>query len=355
MASQISADYSQIRFPRAHPDPVGSGYIKQSPEDFFVDETLSFSFTGEGEHSYLKIRKTGQNTMWVVGVLARHFNVKERDIGFAGLKDRQAVTTQWFSLLARSITPEKIQSFNEDGVEILDVQRHSGKLRKGAIKYNHFRIIVRELKAAKIDVEKRLHDIASGGVPNYFDEQRFGKERQNLIAASKLFSGELRPQNYRRRLYLSAARSWLFNHVLAERVKQGYWSSGLDGDVFILDGSRKFFHEEKLTDELVQRLADHDIHPTGPLWGRGELPTSSVAKDLELQVLADWRSWCEKLEQAGMKQQRRATRIIPVKLQFKYDEVSKILELTFNLPAGAYATNILRELVDVKESINSIT
>ena len=342
--------FLQKIFPRAYPEPVGSGCIKQFPEDFIVDEELSFPFTGEGEHAYLKVRKTNQNTMWVIGVLSKYFSVKERDIGYAGLKDRHAVTTQWFSLLAKSATPEKIELFKEEGIEIIDVQRHSGKLRKGAIKYNRFRIVIRELDVDELTIQERMQSIISSGVPNYFDEQRFGRQRQNLVAAQKMFSGELRVRRPKKRIYLSAVRSWLFNLVLAERIDRGCWATGLDGDVFMLDGSKKYFHEEKVDAILDQRLAKHDIHPTGPLWGEGVLETSLSARQLEMNVLDEWNEWCKQLENARMKQQRRACRIIPDELQYSYSENERLFEIAFNLPAGAYATNLIKEIINVNNA-----
>lgn len=337
----------QNRFTRAYPEPLGHGLIKQSPEDFKVDEELSFPLTGEGEHVYLKIRKTGTNTMWVLDSLARNFSVKPRDIGYAGLKDRHAVTTQWFSVPAKAVDSDKLEIYQEDGVEILDTQRHRGKLRQGAIRHNRFRIIVSELVADEKLIQQRLKQVKKSGVPNYFDEQRFGRQRQNLLAADKLFCGELKAKKAKRRIYLSAARAWLFNLILAERVTSHCWSTGLDGDVFMLEGSKRFFHEERFTDELAQRLAVNDIHPTAPLWGAGDLQSSAAAEDMELRVLAGWPDWCRELEKAGMKQQRRATRVVPGNLEYEYDPVMKNLTLCFELPAGSYATNLLRELVSL--------
>lgn len=332
-------------FTRAYPDSLGYGLIKQSPEDFKVDEELSFPFSGNGEHVYLKICKTGQNTMWVLDSLARHFSVKPRDIGYAGLKDRNAVTTQWFSLLAKVATPDKIDSYREEGVEIINAQRHSGKLRQGAIRYNRFRIVISELVADEKKIQQRIQRVKKSGVPNYFDEQRFGRQRHNLLAADKLFCGELQAKKAKRRIYLSAARAWLFNLVLAERITSNCWSNGLDGDVFMLEGSKRFFHEERYTEQLEHRLADNDIHPTGPLWGVGDLQTSAAARDLELRVLSDWQEWRHELEQAGMKQQRRATRVVPGALEYDYNSITRRLTLGFDLPAGSYATNLLKELV----------
>ena len=336
-------------FPRAFPESIGVGRIKQLPDDFVVEEELAFPFSGEGEHVYLQIRKTSQNTMWAAGLLAKHFSVKERDIGYAGLKDRHAITTQWMSLPAKFATDEKIKSFACPDIDIIDVQRHTGKLRKGAIKNNRFKIIVRNIKINDAELKQRLESIIQTGVPNYFDEQRFGLHRQNLIAAEKMFKGEFRPRRAKQRLYLSAARSWLFNLILAKRVITKCWSSGLDGDVFILDGSKKYFHAEYMDEILANRIIANDIHPTAALWGCGELQTTSEARRLELSIFDNWTAWCRQLEKSRMNQQRRALRVMPGDLQHVYDSNNQLLELCFSLPAGAYATNVIRELISIED------
>ena len=344
------SDRFNLNFPKVHPEAVGSGIIKSSPKDFIVDEVLSFPFTQEGEHAYLKIKKTGQNTLWVINQLARHFGIKARDIGYAGLKDRYAVTTQWISLMARHVTDAKLASLAIDGIEILEVQHHRGKLRHGAIKCNNFIIQVNKFNVDKHAVAERLQALIKSGFPNYFDEQRFGSDRQNLVAVDKLFKRQIQPKKTVARIYISAARSWLFNLVLAARVKQGSWSTGLDGDIYMLNGSKRFFHEAEVSDVIQQRLADNDIHPTGPLWGVGEIQTTSRAKELEMQVLSGWVDWRFHLEEAGMKQQRRTTRTVPGNLQYQYDDVRHSLKLSFSLPAGAYATCLLREIGEIEDA-----
>jgi len=340
----LSSLFQQL-FPAAYSPAVGSGKLKQFAEDFIVIETLSFPFTGEGEHGYLKIRKTGQNTQWVCQRLARHFSVKERDIGYAGLKDRHAVTTQWFSLPYKNISDEKIAAFIEEGIEILEWQRHSGKLRKGAIKYNQFEITLRDVKLDSDELAERLILIKQQGVPNYFDDQRFGRQRQNLTAFNDMVEGKFKPKRHKQRIYISAARSWLFNQVLAKRVEQNNWATGIAGDVYQLDGSKKVFATDVLDDEICQRLMENDIHPTAPLWGVGDLMTALDAQNFETTVLQDWQGWCNQLEQAGLKQQRRATRVIPIEFEYDYNQDQKRLTLSFKLPSGAYATNLVGEII----------
>jgi tRNA pseudouridine13 synthase len=187
--------------------------------------------------------------------------------------------------------------------------------------------------------------IASQGVPNYFGEQRFGIRRQNLQEVDDWFGGKRKIDRFKRSLYLSAARSWLFNLVLAERVRQANWCEPLMGDVYVLEGSKRFFYEPQLSDEIRRRVAQGDIHPSAPLWGEGELLTTDAVKLLEETVVSEWPEWQQGLQRAGLKQQRRAIRVIPRELTYAYDETEHILRLGFALPAGCYATGLLRELI----------
>jgi len=334
------------KFPRAFTPAVTQGVLKQCVEDFIVIEELSFPLSGEGEHAYLRVKKISQNTQWVCSRLAKHFSVKERDIGYAGLKDRYAITTQWFSLPIKIISEASLTAFNEEGIEILEQQRHGGKLRKGAIKYNYFDITLRDVEVELDSLRQRIDLIREYGVPNYFDEQRFGRQRQNLQAVNNMFNGKFRPQRHKQRIYISAARSWLFNLILGQRVEQKNWYTGVKGDVFMLDGSKVSFSEDELDPSLRQRLIDHDIHPTAPLFGAGELASGFDALELEQNILSQWPKWCKKLQQAGLKQQRRAARVVPSDFDFDYIQNTNVLRLTFKLPAGAYATNLVREIIE---------
>lgn len=335
-----------LTFPLAYGAVLASGLFKQLPEDFIVDEQLSFDLTGSGEHVYLRIRKRQTNTQWVVKQLARQFGCQARDIGYAGLKDRQALTTQWFSLPAKAFHEGKAASFACEGIEILEVTRHSGKLRRGAIKQNIFNLLVRDVVLDPNELTQRMTRIAVQGVPNYFGEQRFGIRRRNLQVVDDWFGGVRKVDRFKRSLYLSAARSWLFNLVLAERVRQANWCEPLPGDVFMLEGSKRFFYEPQLSEEIRRRVVEGDIHPSAPLWGEGELLTTDAARQLEEAVVSEWPKWRQGLQRAGLKQQRRATRVIPRELTYVYDEPGHVLRLGFALPAGCYATGLLREIIE---------
>ncbi len=332
--------------PRAWGGPLGSAVLRSRPEDFQVDEDLGFSPDGEGQHLLLRIRKRDANTQWVARRLARLAGVPLKAIGFAGLKDRHAVTTQWFSIdLAGKPEPDW-EVLETEGIRVLEVARHGRKLRRGALRGNRFTLLLRELQGEREAIGQRLHLLAEKGVPNYFGEQRFGRNDTNLRQAAALFKGELRVRDrHRRGLYLSAARSLLFNRVLAWRVSKGCWRRALPGEVVLLSGSRSFFTVEALDEAIERRLAEGDLLPSGPLWGRGTSPARGEALALERAALQGCETLCKGLESAGMRQERRALCSRPEGLSWEWIGSDR-LRLDFRLPAGEYATTLLRELVE---------
>jgi tRNA pseudouridine13 synthase len=332
-------------FSTAHGEPLASAKLKATPQDFVVEETLSFPLSGEGEHLYLYLRKTNANTDWVSRQLSRQLGVPQRDIGYAGLKDRHGVTAQWFSLLRRHDTEARLEKLQIEGVELCDVIRHTRKLRKGAIKHNHFSICLRDLDAEPARLQQRLQTIVQAGVPNYFDEQRFGRQRGNLEAATAMFARQLKPSRFQRGIYLSAARSWLFNLILTERVLQQRWHRAMAGDVFWLNGTRRFFVADALDASITQRLQEGDIHPTGALWGAGELQSRQDVAKLEQAIIENWPVLRQGLIDARLTQDRRPLRVLPQAMTHRYDHAQHCLQVSFNLPAGAYATAVLREIV----------
>lgn len=339
-------------FPTAHGAALSTASLKSSPQDFIVEETLAFPLSGKGGHYYLHLRKTNANTEWVAQQLARTLGVSPRDIGYAGQKDRHAVTSQWFSLSGKSLTPERIAAVQIEGVEILEVTTHDRKLRKGAIKQNRFTICLRNFSAEAQAVARRLELIAQQGVPNYFDEQRFGRQRGNLTAALSMFRRQSRPSRYQRSMYLSAVRAWLFNQILAQRVRQQSWNTALSGDVFWLEGTKRFFIPPHIDQDIERRLRGGDIHPTGALWGKDRLQSSNSVAELEDGVAAQWQPLVDGLVSAGLMQDRRALRVFPRELGHVHDIAQQTLTLSFALPAGAYATALIRELVQLHQADN---
>jgi tRNA pseudouridine13 synthase len=336
-------DYTLPDWQRAHPGPRFSGTIKQSASDFQVTEILGFDPLGNGEHDFLWIEKEGANTAWVAQLLARHAGVRDVDVGYSGLKDRHAITRQWFSVRRPDRNGTNWSEFAEPGVKIVEVARHDKKLRRGTHKANRFRIAVREITARKSDLDQRLQAIAKSGVPNYFGEQRFGRQGNNMSLAADLFAGKRMRRN-KQSMAISTARSFLFNHIVQARVLTDCWDTAIEGEAFNLEGSNSVFVEDEINDELVARLARLDIHPTSALWGRGELVCKGKAAILENEIVAPFAALCTALEKQGAKQARRATRLVIHEMQADFSE--QTLWLEFLLGKGSYATSVLREIVD---------
>ncbi len=333
-------------------EPGCHAAIRTTPEDFIVDEVLGFDPDGDGNHALIHIRKRNTNTEWLARQLAELAGVPLSEVGYAGLKDRHAVTTQFFSVnLSGKVEPEW-QALASDEITILDVDRHHRKLKRGNLLENRFRITLRGLNGECSDLEQRLQLIREQGVPNYFGLQRFGHAGGNLDKARALFSGELRePDRHLRGLYLSAARSWLFNQVLSARVAAGSWNRALPGEALLMNNTTSTFTVRILSSEIERKVATGELHPGGPLWGRGKPTCLADVLALEQAVLTDEMVLREGLEKAGMEQERRALRL-PVKgLQWQFIS-PEVLQLEFALSAGAYATSVLRELT-VFEDVSS--
>lgn len=334
-------------FAYAYGKPEARAVIRSTPEDFLVEETIRFEPTGEGQHVYLYIQKRNTNTEWLAKQLSRFAGVNSRDVGYAGLKDRNAVTKQWFSVdLAGKPEPDW-QAFNNEELSIETVTRSTGKLKRTAVKENKFTLILRELEGDTTELESRLQKLKNDGVPNYFGEQRFGHGGNNLEVADAFFSGEKKLKKHQRGIYLSAVRSYLFNQVLSKRVEAGNWNQAIPGDVMQLAGSHSCFLAEEITSEIQRRIEEKDIFPTGPLWGKGKPQSDVETRQLEMDVISEYQSWLSGLESVGMKQDRRSLCSQLTDLKWHFIEYS-VLSMSFSLSAGSYATSILRELIDYK-------
>jgi tRNA pseudouridine13 synthase len=325
---------------RAHGVPEVQGHIRQSASDFEVSEILGYELSGDGEHDYLWLEKQDANTPWVAGKLARHAGIRDKDVGFAGMKDRKAVTRQWFSVRRPTAAGTDWSSLDLSGVRILDKTRHERKLKRGALQSNRFRIAIRDVDAAKDAIDERLELLREKGVPNYFGRQRFGRDGNNLKMASDLFAGK-RINRSKRGITLSAARSFLFNHILQRRVLDDSWDRLLPGECACLDGSNSFFVVDRLDAETRKRCEDMDIHPGGALWGSGESPCSGEILKLEQSVVEPFKDYREGLE-SHMELSRRALRLAVRDFEWELD--ARTLRLQFRLCRGGYATAVLREI-----------
>jgi len=334
--------------PHAFGGPAGQGVIRERLEDFQVDEILGFEPAGSGQHVFLQVRKRDTNTLWLARQIAQFAGVSQKDLGYAGLKDRHGVTSQWFSVDMAGRPEPDWRNFESEQVQLLQVARNPRKLRVGALQGNRFRLRIRRLRADPGHLYQRLQQLRSSGMPNYFGEQRFGRDYANLAQVHALFERRLgRVERKLRGLLISAARSQLFNEVLGARIEQASWDSPRPGDYFNLDGSRSGFATEQVEPELIERCRRMDIHPTGPLWGRGRAPVSGETLALEQALLAPFGVWRNGLEHVGLQQERRPLRVRIGELRWELCGPDELL-LEFSLPAGSYATTLLRELLRVE-------
>ena len=327
--------------------PVGECRFKSQPADFIVEEILPFEPSGEGEHACLLIEKEGENTDWVAGQLARFAGVKRNAVSYAGRKDRHGITRQWFTVWMPGKEQPDWNQFSTETVRVLQATQHGKKLRTGALKGNRFTITLRDVTANQAVLNERLQLIAEKGVPNYYGEQRFGHNGINVERAMMMFSGTFRAHRNKRSIYLSAARSWLYNRILATRVNDGSWLTYQSGDVPGFQDSGSLIlrdHDEA----LMARIESGAVSLTVPLWGKGEMLSSDGVKSLEESVAAEYPELCQGLEGEGLKQERKAVRLIPVDVNSQWSD-DTTLQLSFTLPKGCFATAVLRELVICNE------
>ncbi len=375
----ITAATDTAKLPQPTQPPLRQATYKAHATDFVVNEILPLDFTGEGEHLWLHIEKLGMNTAYLAKLLAEWAEIPLRDVGYSGLKDRHALTTQWFSLrIPKKQLPESEFAPVDIGVNesltILAQQWHNKKLNRGTHRANQFIITLRDIhfantettpsnKSDKDTVEQHLAHISTTGVPNYFGPQRFGRHGNNVREALALFARpvpESRPQPKKSKrkqapheqnsMELSAARSLIFNEILAARVRDGSWNTGLTGEVFNLDGSGSIFASEVMDDTLQARLASGDIHPTAVLWGVGNDKVSGAAAAIENNIVQKsplLSQLAAGLEKRDIKAQRRALRLPIEELSWEWQDADDELRLvlSFTLTTGSFATSVLSSLV----------
>lgn len=330
--------------PRAHGEPCGRAQLKAQPEHFRVTEVLDIELSGQGEHLWLLIEKRDLNTEDVARQLARAAGIKLKDVSYAGIKDKRAITSQWFSLQLPGRVDPDFTPLWDGQLRCLASGRHSRKLQRGAHRANRFVIRLTDLQAGHGLLDERLQRIAEQGVPNYFGPQRFGRDGGNVQQARQWAErGALPPARGTRSRLLSTARSLLFNRVLAQRVADGSWNRMLAGDCLAFSDSRSHFAAERLAGD-DKRFDELDLHVTGPLWGRGDAPTRGAVLQLEQQLAVAEPQLCQWLENAGLEQQRRILRLPIGGLTWHYPAVDS-LEIEFTLPTGCFATAVLHELL----------
>ena len=325
--------------------PKQTALLKAECADFVVKENLGYSMAGEGEFVAVRVRKTDANTLFVGEKLAQFAGISARNMSYAGLKDRRAVTEQWFSLQMPGKTTPDFGDFQLEGIEILEVTRHNRKIRTGSLDSNYFEILLRDAMETD-DLKVRLENLSKFGFPNYFTEQRFGRDGHNLIQALRWAKGEIQVKDRKKRsFYLSAARSEVFNLVVSERLKQGVANRVLPNDIVQLSGSHSWFvsDEKEDLDVLQLRLEQGDLQLTAPLIGETAQPACSLEND----IVQQHQDIVNLMKQERLKPARRPLLMKPKDFNWQFEETG--LRLKFYLPAGSYATALVRELVNIEE------
>jgi tRNA pseudouridine13 synthase len=328
--------------------PDAQGRIRASADDFVVREELGFTASGEGQHLLVHVRKRETNTQFVARELARMAGVRPREVGYAGLKDRHAVAEQWFTIGLPSTKTQVDLSQGGAGFEVLSATPHHRKLRRGALARNRFEIRVTALEGGEAVLAERLRAVRERGVPNYFGRQRFGRDANNLRTAERmLLEGERVKQREQRSFAYSAARSFLFNELLSLRIENETWDRLVVGDLANLDGVGSVFAVDALDDKLERRVAELDLHPTGPLWGKGAPEISGAPSDWEARACGA-HPFAAALVADGLEHARRALRLRVQDLEWKFERDT--LCLRFGLTSGAFATSVLREILVVRDA-----
>ncbi|WP_432799118.1 tRNA pseudouridine(13) synthase TruD [Poriferisphaera sp. WC338] len=406
--------------------PGTGGSIKQRHEDFLVEEQPLYQPTGEGEHLYLFIEKRGMTTLDVSRRIARAFHIKKSDVGYAGLKDKHAITRQHFSvyLPKRDFEEEGLKNLElHDNMTLLWHDRHANKLRRGHHGGNRFVIRIRDIQVHDVLRAKRVLDLLeTKGVPNRIGDQRFGyrmnshimgyhllkKNHQDLLdemlghtypqdapllqegrehyrkgdyqqaleiwpralrydrqALDELRQGKTAEQAVsridvaQRRLMISSTQSAAFNEVLTQRIKDNTFSTLLPGDLAIIHHNRAVFAVDDQTAEIENaptgRIPSFEISPSGPMWGRDMPRTSGKIDQLEQQALANLDLSIHELESDRHDYAEGARRPLRIKMdnpdiEGGEDEHGPYIRLAFDLPRGAYATNILDEIMKPDQS-----
>lgn len=343
-------------------------HFKQTPRDFVVEEIPLYEFSGEGEHLILFVRKKNLTTSELVGIFARYLGVKNRDIGYAGLKDKHAMTKQYLSIHKQH--EEMLENFEHENVKIISKTYHNNKIRIGHLKGNRFFIKVKKVNpTSAVKIDEALKNINKFGMPNFFGYQRFGNDGDNHIIGEKIAKGEARERNPRvKKLLVSAYQSHLFNLWLSRRLEinrliNNFESTELEsilnmpnhelsklkaqkhpfklivGDVMEHYPHGRLFDYEASEDDL-NRFNERNISATGLLCGKKVKTSSGIARDIE-------KDFDDEINADGA---RRYAWVFPEDIEGRFKPVEAQYEMNFTLPKGSYATVLLEEIA--KRKIN---
>jgi tRNA pseudouridine13 synthase len=322
--------------------PGIGGRIKSQPEDFEVEEIPAYEPSDQGDFLYLWVQKRGMGAEYFVRQLAKRLDVPTSEVGTAGLKDRHAVTRQWVSVPATCET--RLAAVDDDEVRVLRTSRHTNKLKPGHLRGNVFRILIRGTQEAETRLPALIDAIKRNGMPNFYGPQRFGKDGETFTGGMELLAGRGRRLSpFLRKLSLSAVQSALFNACLARRLSDGLMLRVLSGDVMMKWPFGGMFVAEDLPREQ-QRLEAKEIIPGGPMFGRKMFASKAEAAERESQTLSEAGLTAQAFNGFGklLSGTRRYNHVWVDDLSAQVE--AEGVRLSFSLPAGSYATVLLREL-----------
>jgi len=332
--------------PRLFNAPLGKARFKSQLDDFQVEEALGFEPSGEGEHCLAWIEKIDRNSNDVATEIAKNLGIRKRLVNHCGLKDRAAITRQWFSIHLPGIASPTPEQISGNGYRVLAVTRHQRKLRRGGHRANRFVIRLRGCSFDASAAASRWHELVSRGVPNYFGPQRFGHNGDNVELATRMLSGKVEIRDrLLRGILISAARSCIFNACVAQRIVDQTWDVPVDGDVFGFADNHSLVLPGNLRGDETQRVAAGSLEITAPLWGNGDLHSVSVVREMERRTADHYHEITSGLEQLNLQQERRVIRLRPSESHLEWESNSDLV-LRFELPTGTYATTLLREMVE---------
>lgn len=332
--------------------PEAKAQIKTNFSDFLVTEDLGYQPCGEGEHVYLDITKTDTNTDFLARHIAKLAGVPAKQVNYSGLKDRRGVTRQWFGVhlpgKSEAVDPDW-QQLQSPEVHLHQAVRHLRKLKTGVHQGNFFALRLRNITPSDA-LERRLGIIAEQGAPNYFGDQRFGRQGGNLSLALSMMQGKRIKDRFKRGMALSSVRSYLFNQLLSARVGDGSWLQAAVGErCMFSDGFSQFDALATLDLVDVQRRIDvGDLAPTGVLAGRAVSPLATPSSLYEERILAPWQPWVSALVAQDLTAHRRSLRLWAKDFNWRWCE-DNVLELKFHLMRGSYATALVREIAQVEQ------
>lgn len=318
--------------------------LKASFEDFIVEEILGFDLSGEGEHLWLYIQKTGMNTQEAIKRISHYSNIPKRHIGYSGLKDKQAVTSQWLSLYLPGKEDIDFSQFNDENIIIKTLKRHNKKLKVGTHKQNRFILTLRDIQKEFSEIESTLQSIKQNGYINYYGEQRFGHD--NLSLATQWIKGTYTPKRHEKGFLYSVIRAYLFNAYIDDRLAQGTFEKPLIGDIVSLSHGSSFFKVDSAAEKDIKaRFKKGEILLAAPLIGKlQKLHYDDEALQSYLRFCEPYQEYIDFLNSENLEMQFRATKVLPENLSYQYNENDNTLVLHFTLIKGAYATTLVDAL-----------